>query len=129
MKKLILILTILISFISNSQSRIGFSYNEIRDEFSEHYTYTTGYRDNLGKFLEFEIPGAVTTYYFNEDNVCNLVTLLPNSKGDLHYFIEEYNKKYVVVSKVEWRVYTDGYIINITLEYVKDGVYVFMFTL
>jgi hypothetical protein len=129
MKKLILILAILISFVSNSQSRIGFTYNEIKNEFSEQYTFTTGYRDELGKFLEIQIPGGLVTYYFTENNVCYFVTLLPETKGDLHFFIEEYNKKYVILSRTSWLIYTDGYQIKITLEYLKDGMYYFCYSL
>lgn len=129
MKKLILILTILISFMSNSQSRLGYSYTEVKNEFSDQYTFTTGYRDELGKFLEFEIPGGMVTYYFNDESVCYFVTLVPESKGDLHFFIEEYNKKYVITSRTSWLIYTDGYEVKINLEYLKNGIYVFYYSL
>ena len=47
MKKMILLISLLVSTISLSQARLGYSYDDIRREFANDYWYDyfTGYRD------------------------------------------------------------------------------------
>lgn len=129
MKKLILFIFLAISFISQSQSRLGYSYTEIRKEFGGKYEYTSGYSDKLGKYLEFYTEISTINYYFDYNNTCNLVLVLPKSPEDLHYHIESYNSRYVIVDDDKWKIYIDGEIVNVELLYAEDGGYFFMFYL
>lgn len=127
MKKLILIAIVLLSFKAQSQSRLGFSYSEILTEFKVNFEYTTGYAEDLGKYLRFDMLTADVTYYFHEDNTCYTVLLIPNSEEDMHSYVEKYNSKYTIIDDANWKVYSNGSVVNIELLYAESSGYFFLF--
>jgi len=129
MKKLLVLLCLVVSFAGHSQARMGYSYEEIRAEFANDYgfDYVTGYDDKLGKFLKFFVGTGVIHYYFNEEGNCYTMIILPNTKSDLHYYIEKYNATYAIIDDHTWHLYDHGVVVIITLEYVEDGGYFFLF--
>jgi hypothetical protein len=127
MKKLILTAIILLSFKAQSQSRLGFSYSEILTEFKAKYEYTTGYSEDLGKYLRFDMLTADVTYYFHEDNTCYTVILIPDSEEDMHSYVEKYNSKYTIIDDANWKAYSNGSVVNIELLYAENGGYFFLF--
>lgn len=127
MKNLILILALSLTTIAQSQSRLGYSYSEILTEFKVKYDYTTGFSEELGKYLQFDMGTASLTYYFNNDNYCYTVILLPTTKEDMHAYIEKYNNKFTIISDTEWKMYGNGVTVTIELIYVEDGGYFFLF--
>lgn len=127
MKKLILTAIILLSFKAQSQSRLGFSYADILTEFKVKYDYTTGYSEDLGKYLRFDMITADVTYYFNQENTCYTVILIPDSEEDMHSYVEKYNSKYTIIDDVTWKVYSNGGTVTIELMYADNGGYFFLF--
>ena len=127
MKKLILVLALLLTTVAQSQSRLGYSYSEILTEFKPKYEFTTGFSEELGKYLQFNMITASLTYYFNAENLCYTVILLPSSKEDMHAYIEKYNNKFTIISDTEWKMYGDGVTVTIELIYVEEGGYFFLF--
>jgi len=127
MKKILLVLTLMLTTLSYSQSRLWYTYAEIKKEFQNTYEFTTGYAEGLGKYLQFETGDAVVAYYFNESNLCYLTTYIPLTEGRLHYLVEEYNKKYVIQSENEWKVYTNGSTVTVELKYVDNSGYYFLY--
>jgi hypothetical protein len=59
MKKILLVLTLMLTTLSYSQSRLWYTYAEIKKEFQNTYEFTTGYAEGLGKYLQFETGDAV----------------------------------------------------------------------
>lgn len=128
MKKLLLLCSLLLSTISFSQARLGYTYNEIRTEYGTkyQYEYITGYDEKLGKYLQISLPVGTAFYYFNSDNKCYITSVVPATKGDLHFYIQKFNDEYVIVDGNNWLMYTNGEKIGIELDYTENG-YFFLF--
>lgn len=128
MKKMILFISLLVSTVSLSQARLGYTYDQVRREYANDYgfEYFTGYDEKLGKYLEIFLSIGTAFYYFNEENKCYVTSVVPNTKGDLHFYIQKFNDEYVIVDANHWLMYTNGECIGIELDYTEDG-YFFLF--
>lgn len=125
-KYLLTLLLFLISFISFSQSRIGFSEREIRNEFSSE-TFKVAFTDKGVKYIYFTGDYLTAMYFLNSDNVCTHCIAIPNSVGTLNGLVQLYNKEYVIINDTNWKYYTGAVIIYITLTEV-NGVPTFVYT-
>jgi hypothetical protein len=133
MRKLLLILIpilfITISY-SNAQSRLGYSFNEIKTEFKNpKYKTEAGLNDDNDPVIIIHNDLAVVFYYFNNNYICNLTIILPKNDKALNVYVENYNNKYVVKSSTSWNAYIDDSILNIKLVYPEDGGYFFTWEL
>lgn len=128
MKKMILFISLLVSTVSLSQARLGYTYNEVRYEYGTkyQYEYITGYDEKLGKYLQVYLPVGTAFYYFNSDNKCYITSVIPGTKGDLHYYIQKFNEEYVIVDGNNWLMYANGETLAIELDYTENG-YFFLF--
>lgn len=128
MKKMILFISLLLSTVGLSQARLGYTYDQVRKEYANDYgfDYFTGYDEKLGKYLEVFLSIGTAFYYFNEENKCYVTSVIPNTKGDLHFYIQKFNDEYVIVDGNNWLMYTNGETIGIELDYTEDG-YFFLF--
>lgn len=117
MKILYTILLLLLTYsFSNSQARLGSSFKEINSEFSQ---YEKEFKKNGDiSYLIVYMDDISSIYYFNEDQFCFKTIVMPGNEGLLHYFIEDYNSKFVVVSNSKWKFYTKG--ITVTCELIWD---------
>ena len=119
MKKLILTVALFCATISvKSQSRLGFTSSEIFSDVGAKYSITVDYtKDDGDKILNCEMGQIHISYcFFDKSNICNAVAITPNTQGALNYFVEQYNKNYVIISPTEWRMYgNDGSISAISL--------------
>jgi hypothetical protein len=119
MIKFLVIISLLYSTTTFSQVRLNYSKSEIVSEFSE-------YKFRIQEF-EYEGLDAVTIftervnllYLFNSNNICKVSILIPHTQQDLKYFIEEYNREYVVMSDTEWKMYSNGNVSTIELIYTQ----------
>lgn len=119
MAKFLVILCLLYATIAFSQVRLNFTKSEIVSEFSE----------DKFKLKEFKYEGldAVTIftervnllYLFNKNKICKASVLIPHTKQDLKYFIELYNREYVIISDTEWKMYSNNNVSTIELIYTK----------
>lgn len=117
MKWIITLLLMVFFTITNAQSRLGFSLDEISNEFSEYETvhkYNKN-QDYSYSYLIVYLDDISSIYYFNDENICIKTVIIPENEVLLHYMIEDYNSKYVIVSSNKWKLYTKGMILNIEL--------------
>jgi hypothetical protein len=125
MKKIIFAIFFLSTINCLSQARLGLSRSEIYKEFSE---YNPQFEINDGglPYMHFQMERATVMHYFDVDNICVLTAISPNNQGVLNYYVEVYNKKYVIISPKEWKMYSEnGNIATIEL-ITNDGTTFFL---
>ena len=124
MNKLLLFLMLLSGAVFG-QSRLGSTKSEIYSEFSD-LSPQFGVNEDGTTNMSVGFDRSFTRYFFNERNVCDMVILIPLRTGDLNYYVELYNSRYVVVSSTSWRMYSkDGAIASIELM-TSEGVTMFV---
>lgn len=110
-----------------SQARIGSSVTEIKNEFWERkYNLTPEYDEYGDYFITIETSLATVFYYFDSDNICNTTLIVPNDEGILNYYVELYNKQYVILSPTKWKMYNNYGYYEIELCFLDDGISFFM---
>lgn len=124
MRKIFYLLVFLfVSFVSTGQSRLGYSVEQIRTEFSDkEYGLTFDYNEEgiYFSYMNFKDISNVL-YLFDQDRICRITIIVPENKEILNTYVKLYNQDYVAKSSKEWIVYTDYGISNIEL--VMDGDY------
>lgn len=111
MKKLLLLLFFTLTvFISNSQSRLGYTEYQIKQDFSNK-TFKTNYTEAGVKYVYFDDGEILAMYFFDEDGICNLCSALPLTSGVLNYMVERFNKEYVIIDDTKWKYYTGSNVI------------------
>lgn len=129
MKKVavIILFNLHIYFCAHTQEiRLSRTEWEIRSEFSDKI-FKVEYSDGI-KIIYFENPDYVIMYWLNDKRICTMCTIIPQNNRILNEFITMYNKELVVISDTEWRLYQDGYVIQITLFYeTSSGFYSFIY--
>jgi hypothetical protein len=120
MKKYLLgLLLVLSSFFGFSQSRIGFSEREIRNEFSAE-TFKVNFTDKGIKYIYFTSDYMTAMYFLNSENICTHCIAIPNNVGTLNALVQRYNKEFVIINDVSWKYYTGSNIIYITLNEINN---------
>lgn len=111
------------------QSRLGSSASDIKAEFYEKtYKLKAEYDKDNDYSITIETNKATVTYYFDKEKICTGTAIIPNAQGDLNYYVELYNKQYVIVNSKEWKMYSNEGIANISLVYPDGGGYYFLWT-
>ncbi len=129
--KHLLIVICLISFskISFSQARVGSSFSEIKSEYYEsNWNLRSGYNKDEEKYIYISTTRAEVGYYFESGQICYTTYILPKRQGDLNFYVEKYNKQYVIMSPTKWKMYSENGICNIELIYPEDGKCFFVWT-
>lgn len=120
MRKTLLLIAMLYSIATAAQARLGSTLTEIYSEFSDNNPSMKTLDDGR-KSLRVLTDRATIDYVFNSNQECEVTLILPNGQGDLNYYVETYNSRYVILSAKEWRMYSsDGAIARITIENYKD---------
>ena len=57
-----------------------------------------------------------------------MTAVIPDNQGALNFYVELYNKQYVIVSPTKWKMYSKGGIANIQLIYPDSDGYCFIWT-
>lgn len=128
-RTLLTILFAITSVIVFGQARLGSTVSDIKSEFWEStYKQKSGYDEDGDYYITIETERATVTYYFNSDKVCVLTAIIPNNQGDLNFYVEMYNKQYVIVSSTQWKMYSNNGIANIQLIYPQGGGYYFLWS-
>ena len=126
-KALLTILFSITAIIAFGQARLGTSAADIKSEFWENkYNLKSGYDKDGDHYITIETERATVIYYFNTDKVCTSTVIAPDNQGALNFYVELYNKQYVIVSSTKWTMYSENGIANIELVYPKDGGYFFV---
>ena len=123
MKKIILTFIFAVtSYIVFGQARLGVSEAEIKTEFSNsRYKLTSDYNEDGIYYITIETERAMVSYLFNSDKICKASFILPNNDGALNFYVEMYNKEYVILSPTSWKVYSSQGISDIQLIYPEGG--------
>lgn len=103
---------VLISSALSAQSRLGYSYSEIKTEFPGLSKGVTD--DNIVYYYQRN-GDYNTTYIFNEDLICSFCIVTPYTKGAYHYLIERLNNTFVIIDSKTWREYVGNSTILIRL--------------
>ena len=104
----------------HSQIRLNSNKTEIKSEFSEdEYSLEEMKVDGIDAISIFT-ERVNLLYMFNSEGICKANILIPHMQGDLNYFVESFNNKYVIISDKEWKMYTDNGIAKIELIYTDD---------
>lgn len=118
MKKKFLLLSLLfVTSIFYSQARLGYSYTEIFNEFKSKGIKKEK-TDEGESFLFIDDEYVIIHYAFNNKGICNLTRIIPKNDETLKVLIEDYNKKYIVISDTEWKMYQNKMVSNIRLKYL-----------
>ncbi len=128
-RTLLTILFAITSIIAFGQARLGTSATDIRSEFSESsYNLKSGYDDDGDYYITVETERATVIYYFNSDKICYLTLIAPDNQGALNFYVELYNKQYVIISAKEWKMYSENGIAKIELVYPESGGFYFLWS-
>lgn len=128
-RTLLTILFAITSVIVYGQARLGSSVSEIKSEFWESsYKQKSGYDKDGDYYITIETSNATVTYYFNSDKICYLTAIIPDNQGALNFYVEMYNKQYVIVSSTQWKMYSNNGIANIKLVFAEGGGYYFLWS-
>jgi hypothetical protein len=121
MKVVFILMFYLLIFRISGQSRLGYSVNDIKKEFSDKsFALTSGYDSYNHYYLRVFTDIATVFYLFNNASYCDKVLIIPDDNGKLNYFVEEYNKSYVIINNMEWKMYDEGGISSIRLVFPGD---------
>ena len=115
MKKILTILLILCSLNSVSQSRLGFTYDEIYNEFPDKVTNFEFRQNILLKFEFFELY-----HVFDKNGYCYLSTVFVSDVKSAQYFINKYNTEMVTISKGNWAFVEEGFNIYCEQTYSEE---------
>ncbi|SFV34311.1 hypothetical protein [Thermoflavifilum thermophilum] len=121
-KALLTILFGIASLVIFGQARIGYTATQIKNEFWEsEYNLHSGYDEDGNYYISITTERADVFYLFNSDKVCYSTGIFPHTQGDLNFYVELFNKMYVIVSPTKWKWYSNKGIVNINLIYPEDG--------
>jgi hypothetical protein len=107
MKKLLLIIILLFSLKSSAQVRLNQHRAEIYKEFASQ-TPEFGAFENGVQHMSVTLDKSYVRFVFDDNGFCNLVMVVPLTQGDLNFFVELYNKMYVIISPTQWRMYSNN---------------------
>jgi hypothetical protein len=100
---------------SMAQSRLGYTEAQIKEEFYGS-TINSSVTNEGVKYLMIEFEDATVAHYLNKEKICYKSIMIPHTQRKLNYFVELYNREYVIISDTEWKAYVNNGIIYITLK-------------
>jgi hypothetical protein len=128
MKNIIILILLIVSTISYSQSRIGYSKARIEAEYNNyHYSRSSGYIKETGvSYVTVYISAETYIKYLFKEDKCFRTILNTTDRGLLHSKVEELNNKYTIISDIEWKCYFSTGVMTIKLIISFDN-YMFSF--
>jgi hypothetical protein len=105
---------------SIAQARLGHTRTDIFETFKE-YNPTFEIKEDGSRLIHFKMDRALVFQYLNENDICNMSVIVPIDQGDLNFFVEMYNRQYVIVDERNWKMYAEnGEIASIELVHHDD---------
>lgn|SRR5574344_1944856 len=104
---------------------LGMSFDKIKATFDDK---NSGYMDNGLRYLDIDdsIDDVYVRHIFSKGNICIMVLITPHNQVALTRLVEVFNEQYIVVSNTEWKMYANGIVGLIKLNYNPDlDVYIF----
>jgi hypothetical protein len=118
MGRIFFVFVLMIPLQLNAQSRIGYTYSDVKKEFP-----SLKYVDTLpdgAKTYSLATEHANVTYIFNSKLICNATFIFPLTQGKLNEYVKLYNSNYVIISSKEWKAYIGSGVLDIKLEYLTN---------
>ena len=132
MKIIINILLVFVSTIANAQmSYLNYTKGEVIEVFKGGKDYNVGNTkaDNV-EYVAVSDAEQHFICYFNNDDLCFAVNIIPFKRDRMNEIIATYNKSFVIINDKSWIKYIDGFTLEISLEYNKEkDIYYFNWTL
>jgi hypothetical protein len=119
------VVMMIISYPAKAQARIGYSPQEIREEFKDRFTVESGKTDNGIRYVTVEHTDFLAAHYMDDNNTCVMSVIIPRDNAKLHGLIEHYNSRHVIINQKTWRAYLEGGVLECTLVN-NDGGYFFI---
>lgn len=108
MKKILLSIVFLLPFLGSAQAHLGISLTDLK-ELHNDKTFKIDYTTDGVKYASADMPLGEFTYYFSkEDGLTFRCIQIPHNMTALNAQVENYNKKYVIVSETSWKAYLEG---------------------
>jgi len=126
MKKFIIsILFITFALLTNAQSRLGYTLGSIKAEYSNS---TVGWTNEGVRILTVEQENFIVFYYFTPADYCNYTVIVPNDMTILSWYIEKYNRSYVIIDNKNWKMYSSEGVADIELVFTEDSGYLIIWS-
>jgi hypothetical protein len=108
-----------ISALSAQVKAVGFHKTEIIEQFESITEDTT--EDGMLYWVGLsEDKSLKFIMYFNQEGICTLAFIVPETSADLNNLIGWCNEKYTVVSDSEWKSYGTVAIVSISLQSINN---------
>ncbi len=130
MKHLVFALTLLLPLLGKAQAHLGSTLADIKERYPDK-VFKINYSNKGQKYAIAEMNYGTFVYFFDsETGLSNFCMQIPDNMTALNAKVEDYNKKYVIVSETSWKAYLEGGIImKINLIYDEDyKLYVFQYS-
>jgi hypothetical protein len=118
MKYLIVIAAIIISLVTNAQSKIGSTAQEIYEEFGSEgitYKYTP---DGELYIVNYPDSNITVQYFLNKDSICSSMLISAYTQELTDSIIENYTRKGYLETNNGWLMRDNGVIY--TIRYFED---------
>lgn len=128
MKRFLLLLSLicLVRGQGYGQAMIGYNMSEVKENYPDKkWSYGMWDEEQKLQTMSFEDESVIVIYFFNDAFLCFTTTITPKTQGALQGWIENYNKKYVVVDDTNWKFYNPNGILKCTLEKTEKNLYYF----
>ena len=120
MKNLLISLFLLLTVVfANAQCRVGSAYSDIYSEF-ENREPSVHFTDEGQLYLSTKLAIGNVLFYFDSDKICSETVIFPKDDDAVNFYVESFNKHYVIMSPTTWRMYSNGAYADITLVYFKE---------
>jgi len=120
MKKVMIIMVFVVMVLNAfSQVRIGYTENEIKQEFEDNGFYRVN--DEHGdKSLMSTFKRALVLYYFTGE-ITTAVAILPYNLAEYNFYRRQYDQLYIRTSKNKWKAMLNDHPFVIEIRKGVDG--------
>lgn len=121
MKKILFTLALLFIFqYSFSQARIGYTKQQIKNEFLYKKKVEEKVANDGTPYLSIEDKFGSDFYYLDDYNICVKYVFVAKNNDIVNQMIKALNEDYIKISDYEWRRYSNGVYIIAKLKYHKE---------
>lgn len=122
-----IILLMLAPTILLAQAMLGYTFAEVKEKYPQVKFKQVKQKAGYSLAGEFECI-AFAYFIYDGSDVVQLCMGIPKGMECLSGYVENYNEKYVILSKTSWRAYMEsGFIMSINLEHDEESGYYFIY--
>jgi hypothetical protein len=125
MKYLFVITALMITILSNAQSRLGSKAKDIFLEFEEQGIEYSGTKDEMYLVYYFN-DNLIIQYYFDKDSICDKVLIQTFNQEMTDFLFDTYETRGYLKTNEGWLPRKNGIIYKIAHQVEKDGINYFL---